>query len=177
MSTKIKIVTAIFAIILLGFTSCQQDEYSLGALSSPTDLVINAEIVGKTTALPNGDGSGNVNFTFSAKDAISYKVDFGDGSAPKILSSLVTLKYNKVGTKHYRVVVTALGKGGITTTAIKEIDVYYAYTVNPATVTLLTGDSATGKKWRVDKDVAGHLGLGPGPGRTDGNSETFVPSW
>lgn len=177
MSTKIKIVAAILGVILFGFTSCTQDTYSLGDLSSPTNLVINAEVVGKTAALPNGNGSGVVNFTFEAKDAISYKVDFGNGSAPKTFSSITSLKYNKVGTKHYRVIVTALGKGGTTTTAIKEIDVYYAYDVNPATVTLLTGDSATGKKWRIDKDVAGHLGLGPGPGRTDGNAETFTPSW
>lgn len=177
MNTKIKLSITFFTAILIGFTSCQEDTYSLGDLTAPTGLVINAEIVGKTTALPNGDGSGLVNFTFSGSDAISYKVDFGDGSAPKVLSSATSLKYNKVGTKHYRVIVTANGKGGITTTAIKEIDVYYAYNVNPETVRLLTGDSPTGKKWRVDKDQFGQLGNGPGPNRLDSNAETFTPSW
>lgn len=175
MINKLKIFLFFFSII--AFAGCKKDTFSLGALTSPTDLVITADIVGKTAALPNGDGTGIVNFTFLAKDAISYKVDFGDGSAPVVVAPTVTRKYNKVGTKHYRVIVTAQGKGGITTTTIKEIDVYYAYIIDPAVVTLLTGNSATGKQWRVDKDVAGHLGLGPGPGRTDGNAETFVPSW
>lgn len=177
MSSKIKIVTAILGVILLGFTSCTQETYSLGDLSSPAELVINADVVGKTATMPNGDGSGVVNFTFTAKNAISYKVDFGNGSAQKLVSSVTSLKYNKVGTKHYRVIVTALGKGGATTTITKDVVVYYAYDVNPLTVTLLTGDSPTGKKWRVDKDAAGHVGLGPGPSRPDGNAETFTPSW
>lgn len=177
MNTKIKTIIVIFAAILIGFTSCQEDEYTLGDLSAPTGLTITAEIVGQSAEFPNGDGSGNVNFTFSANDAISYKVDFGDGSAAKVFPATIINKFNKVGTKHYRVIVTANGKGGITTTAIKEIDVYYAYNVNPLTVTLLTGDSATGKKWRIDKDVYAHLGLGPGPGRTDGNAETFTSTW
>ena len=167
----------IFAVVLIGFTSCQDDTYSLGDLTAPTDLVINAEIVGQSVDFPNGDGSGDVNFTFSANNAISYKVDFGDGSAAKVFPATVANKYNKVGTKHYRVNVTAIGEGGITTTAIKEIDVYYAYNVSPETVTLLTGDSSIGKKWTIDKDVAGNLGNGPGPSRPDGTPETFIPSW
>lgn len=177
MNTKIKTILVIFGAILIGFTSCQEDEYALGDLTAPTGLTITADIVGQSEEFPDGDGSGNVNFTFSASNAISYKVDFGDGSAPRVLSSVTSLKYNKVGTKHYRVIVTANGKGGITTTAIKEIDVYYAYNVNPLTVTLLTGDSATGKKWTIDSDVAGNIGNGPGPERPDGNAETFWPSW
>ncbi len=177
MNTKIKTVIVIFAAILIGISSCQEDDYTLGDLTAPTNLTITADIVGQSAEFPNGDGSGDVNFTFSANDAISYKVDFGDGSAPKVLSSVTSFKYNKVGTKHYRVIVTANGKGGITSTTIKEIDVYYAYDVNPLTVTLLTGDSATGKKWRIDSDAADNLGNGPGPGRPDGNAETFIPSW
>jgi hypothetical protein len=177
MNTKIKILVVIFATMLIGLNSCQKDEYTLGDLAAPTNLVVTADIVGKSTTMPNGDGSGVVNFTFSADNAISYKVDFGDGSAAKILPATYSLKYNKVGTKHYRVIVTALGKGGITTTTIKEIDVYYAYVIDPVIVTLLTGDSPTGKKWTIDASLSGHLGLGPGPARPDGNVETFFPSW
>jgi hypothetical protein len=42
-------------------------------LGAPTSLKVTAEIVGKTTAKPNGDGSGKVNFTSTADNAISYK--------------------------------------------------------------------------------------------------------
>ncbi|MCF6180630.1 PKD domain-containing protein [Lutibacter sp.] len=177
MRTKIKTIALIFAVILLGFTSCKEDNYSLGDLSAPTDLTITADIAGKTDVLPNGDGSGIVNFTFNAKNAISYKVDFGDGSAPKVYPATKSKKYGKVGTKHYRVMVTAIGKGGSTTSLIKEIDVYYAFNVDPAIVTMLTGDSATGKTWMIDSDLNGNLGLGPGPDRPDGNAETFDATW
>ncbi len=177
MNTKIKTFIMIFAAILIGLISCEEQEYTLEDLTAPTNLQITADIIGQSTGFPNGDGSGDVKFTFSSDNALSYSVDFGDGGGTDIYSSSEIKKFNNVGTKHYRIVVNALGKGGSVTTAIKEIDVYYAFDVDPQIVTLLTGDSATGKTWAVDEDLHGHLGLGPGPGRTDGNAETFIPSW
>ena len=177
MKRYIKPLVLIFATILVGFTSCKKETYTLGDLPTPSNLALTIDIAGKTDALPNGDGSGMVNFTFTANNAISYKVDFGDGSSPQVCQSKITRKFNKVGLNHYRIIVTALGKGGITSTSIKEIDVYYAFDIDPAIVTLLTGNSPTGKKWRVDSEAGGHLGLGPGAGRTDGNAETFIPTW
>ncbi len=178
MNRKIKTLSLIFAIILIGFTSCEDTEYSLGDLTSPSNLVITADIAGQSVDSPNGDGSGSVNFTFLADDALSYKVDFGDGSGDDVYSSSEILKqYNGVGTHNYTVIVTAIGVGGSSTTSTIDLEVYYAFDVNPVTVTLLTGDSVTGKTWAVDEDLNGHLGLGPGPNRTDGNEETFIPSW
>lgn len=179
MKRYIKPLILIFATVLIGFTSCKKETYSLGDLTTPTNLVIKTDIVGKTVDSPNGDGSGNVNFTFTANDAISYKVDFGDGTLPQICQSKITRKYNKAGIKHYRVIVSALGKGGISSTSMQEIDVYYAFVADPAIVSKLTGDSPTGKKWRIDNEIPEHLGIGPGPNRTDGTPETFVPnpSW
>jgi hypothetical protein len=49
--------------------NCQDDNLVFG--DAPTNLKITAEIVGKTTALPNGDGSGKVKFTSTASNAIS----------------------------------------------------------------------------------------------------------
>lgn len=177
MNTKIKTFIVIFAAILVGLVSCEEQEYTLGDLTAPTNLQITTDIVGQSAEFPNGDGTGNVNFTFSSNDVLSYKVDFGDGRGEKFYPSSFVKTFNNVGTKHYRVIVTALGKGGSATTAITELDVYYAFEVDPQIVTLLTGDSATGKTWAVDEDLHGHLGLGPGPERTDGNAETFTSSW
>lgn len=159
MRTIIKSITIILAAILIGFISCQKEKFSLGTLTSPTNLTITADIVGKTVTSPNGDGSGKVNFTFSANDAISYKVDFGDGKGAAIYAPTMVKSFTKIATNHYRVMVSAIGKGGITTTAFKEIDVFYAYDVKPAIVTALTNDAS--KKWVVDKSVAGHFKLGP----------------
>lgn len=174
-SYKLFLVTILsFAILLVG---CTEEKYTLGDLKSPTDIAINAEIVGQSTENPNGDGSGMVNFTFSGNNVISYKVDFGDGPAPSIVPKTTSKRFSKVGIQTYRVTLTAIGTGGITSTVSKDVTVYYAYEVTPDIVTKLTGDSPEGKKWVVDKDAYGHMGNGPGPGRTDGNEETFEPTW
>ena len=58
MKTNIKYIFGIFFLLLFVVTSCTEETYSLGDLKSPTNVVINAEIVGKTTTNPNGDGTG-----------------------------------------------------------------------------------------------------------------------
>ena len=42
--------------------------------ATPTNLVYNAQIVGATTAAPNGDGSGMVNLSLSGKNVTSYVI-------------------------------------------------------------------------------------------------------
>ena len=174
-----KIFKILLILLVLGAfaTSCTKEKYALGDLTPPTNLAIATDIVGKTADSLYGNGFGAVNFTFSANDAISYKVNFGDGSAVRTYPDKVSHVFNKLGTNHYKVAVTALGKGGTTIQDTIELDVYYAYVADPAIVTLLTGDSPTGKKWRVAKETPEHLGNGPGPGRSDGNAETFIPTW
>jgi hypothetical protein len=39
-----------------------------GELDSPTALTVTAEIVGKSVAFPNGDGSGKVKFNSTAQN-------------------------------------------------------------------------------------------------------------
>jgi beta-glucanase (GH16 family) len=41
---------------------------------APTNLLVNVQITGSSNSTPNGDGSGTVNFTVSAKNATSYMV-------------------------------------------------------------------------------------------------------
>ena len=57
-------------------SACKEKEYVLGDLKAPTNLVISAVVKGVTTATPNGDGSGDVTFTVSADNALSYKIDY-----------------------------------------------------------------------------------------------------
>lgn len=172
-----KFILAIMIPMTILFIGCKQEDYKLGDLTAPADLSITATVAGVTADLPNGDGTGNVDFVFSAKNVISYKVDFGDGHGADFVPAHYTKKYNKIGTKTYRVIVTAVGTGGITSTITKDVTVYYAYEVTPDIVTMLTGDSPTGKKWKVDGNAYGHMGNGPGPDRPDGIEETFEPTW
>ena len=54
----------------------EDDEYSFGDITAPTNVQISASIVGVDTDNPNGDGSGEVNFSGSADNAITYKFVF-----------------------------------------------------------------------------------------------------
>ena len=59
MKTNIKYILGLF-IVALTFISCNEEEYSLGELSAPANVVINTEVVGVDATHPNGDGSGSV---------------------------------------------------------------------------------------------------------------------
>src|SRR5688572_31847271 len=113
---KRNIHTLLFSLmVIITISGCSEKEYELGDLSAPTELVINAEIVGQDATHPNGDGSGDVKFTLSAKNALSYKIDY-DASDPVDLVYLskgtATKKYTKIGLNTYRVTVIAYGPGG-----------------------------------------------------------------
>lgn len=171
-----KLILTILPLIFF-WAGCAEEEYRLGELKTPANIAIKAEVVGQSAENPNGDGSGKVNFTLTGDNVISYKVDFGDGSKPSVTPNIYTKTFSKVGTRTYRVTATAIGTGGITTTISKDVTVYYAYKVSDEIIQLLTGNKAEGKKWVVDHDAFAHMGNGPGPGRPDGNAETFEPTW
>lgn len=157
----IKYLLGIF-IILAAVYSCSDNTYTLGDLTPPTNLVINAEVIGATDATPDGDGSGDVKITITADNALSYKVDY-DANTPLDLvylpSGTITKKYTNLGLNVYRITAVVFGKGGTSSTITKDITVRSDFTVNPDIVANLTG--GTSKTWMVDKSVAGHFGVGP----------------
>jgi hypothetical protein len=144
----------------------------MGDLTAPSGLVINAEIVGATTASPMGDGSGDVKITVTAKDALSYKVDY-DANTPLDMVYLptgsITKKYTTLGVNTYKITAIAYGKGGSSTTITKDVTVRSDFTVAPNIASSLTG--GTSKTWVVDKSVAGHFGVGPW------SNSSATPEW
>ena len=154
----------ILSALLLFFTisSCTEKEFTLADLNAPSNIVIDAEIVGKTATTPNGDGSGDVNFTITADNALSYKIDY-DANDPVSLVFLAngkaTKKYTTLGTNTYRVTAVVYGKGGTSSTIIKDVIVQSNFVPNPTIVTNLTNNAS--KTWGVNKDIAGHFGVGP----------------
>lgn len=157
-----------FALFAIG---CTEQDFTLGELNAPTNIVINTEIIGQDTNNPNGDGSGDVKITVSSEGAIAYKIDFGTSeslSLENMSSTTVTKKYTKTGVFTYRITVVAFGAGGTSSTANKDITVRSDFNVNPQIVTYLTADAS--KSWIVDKSVAGHFGVGPWIGE-------FSPVW
>lgn len=134
----------------------------MGDLTAPTDLVLTTEVEGKNTANPNGDGSGNVKITVTAKNALSYKVDYDAADAVDLVylpKGTVTKKYTKLGTNTYRITAVAYGKGGSATSITKEVTVKSDFTPDATLVANITGGSS--KTWAVDKSVPGHFGVGP----------------
>lgn len=177
MKNNFKYLSVAFLSIATLFVGCQDDDYSLGDLTAPTGLAIQTEIVGQDASNPNGDGSGKVNITVSANDALSFKIgynDVADLSAPVEFSSMpstiensmstgtIQKKFTSLGLHTYRITVVAYGRGGTSTTATAEVQVVSNFAPDPSIVTYLTNDSS--KAWKVDKSVPGHFGVGPWTG-------------
>ena len=134
----------------------------MGDLTAPTNLAITAVIAGQNTANPNGDGSGDVTFTITADNALSYMIDY-DANTPLSLVYLptgtVTRKYTTLGVNTYKVTAVVYGRGGTSSTITKDIVVKSDFAPSTTILTNLLG--TTSKSWVVDKSVAGHFGVGP----------------
>lgn len=169
-------LSSLFALILLVLFACKEEEYSLGTLSAPSNLVITTQVVGQNTANPYGDGSGLVNITATAENALSYRVAYTEvtdmASTPNFTdlpAGKTQLKFNKQGDITYRITVIAYGPGGTSTVATKDITVKSVYDVDPVIVTNLTGNAS--KTWKIDNTVSGHMGVGPW------DPKNVTPSW
>lgn len=177
---NLKYLSGIF-MMLLAFSSCKKKDYTLGDLTTPTNVAITTEIVGQSTANPNGDGSGNVKINVTSDNTLTYKVAYtviGDNTAATynlldVGNGPVTKKFlsptGSSGVFNFRIIVIAYGKGGVSTTATKDIQLRVDFIVDPAIISNLTG--GTSKTWIVDKSIAGHFGVGPW------SKTSVVPEW
>ncbi len=161
------------AALVLAFGGCKKAEYTMGNLVAPSEVAINTTIVGTDATHPNGDGSGDVKIALTGKNVLSYKIDYdaSNGISLEFLANgTTTKKYTSIGVNTYRITVVAYGSGATATTVTKDIIVRSDFTPDATLVTNLTG--ATGSKtWKVDKDVAGHFGVGPW------SSTSVTPEW
>lgn len=152
---------------LLFTAGCKKDSYSFGAIKTPTDLSLTLTVAGVDATNPNGNGSGNVAIVVTAKDALSYNIDFGDGNTRMVPSGSLTYKYASPGVNTYTVTVNAIGTGGAISTISKRVTVFVAFEIPAAILQALTNGSS--KIWVTDNDAPGHFGVGP-------NNE-FSPIW
>ena len=98
--------------------------YSCGSKGKNTPTVAPTNLT--LTAVVNPDNSGNVLFTASATNAVSYEYDFGNGIFQTVNSGTITYRYPTSGT--YTVKVIAKSAGGQTIS--KSIDVSVAVTLS-----------------------------------------------
>ncbi|RYF84848.1 MAG: hypothetical protein EOO03_14220 [Chitinophagaceae bacterium] len=151
---------AIAAMWLL--TGCKKEEFSFGEIKTPTNLTLTTTIAGMDAGNPNGNGTGVVAITANAEQALTYKIDYGDGTSAMVTSGSITKKYSSPGTNDYTITVTAVGTGGVTTTTTKVIRLFVAFEIPAPMLAALTGVAPiTSKVWITDKNAPGHFGVGP----------------
>lgn len=166
----ITIKKSFIAFFLLGmiFSSCKKAEYSIGDIITPTNLALATVVVGTDVANPFGNGTGKVDITVTADNALSYKIDFGDGTAPQMVpTGIIQYRYGSPGTAEYNITVNAIGTAGVMSTLTKKVKVFVNFQI-PATI-LANLTNGSSKVWQTDHDAPGHFGVGP-------NTE-FAPIW
>ena len=167
-----KNIFKIALLLVFVFTSsCPQEEYDFGALTSPSDITIVAELVGKTLTNPNGDGSGKVNFTATGKDVLTYKFVFSDSQSITSSTGKASFTYETLGTNKFVVTLVAYGAGGVSSTKTVEVEVFVAYTPPADLVTMLTANNT--RTWKIKSTGVGHFGVGPA---TSNNSDWWTAS-
>jgi hypothetical protein len=154
-------------LLLPVFVACEKTEYSFGDITAPTQLTLTTTVEGVDAANPNGNGTGKVQITAKADKALSYKIDFGDGTVQMLPGGSITYKYATPGINEYTITVSAIGTGGAVTNLSKKVKVFVAFEIPSAILQNLTGTGT--KVWMCDKDSDGHFGVGP--------SDGFAPIW
>jgi hypothetical protein len=163
---KTKFIKSFFSLIILVLLGCQENDYSFGDIIAPSNIVITSEIVGADATNPNGDGSGVVNFTATADNAVSYKYVF-NGVETVTLSGNNTISFSTLGLNTYTVTVVASGTAGVSSSKSIQVEVLSTYSPPVDLISKLYGyDSAnptavTSKTWKIQSTKNKHFGLGP----------------
>jgi beta-glucanase (GH16 family) len=110
-----KTLTYLLPAYLILSAACSKKD-SGTATVAPTNLTISAVV--------SNDSSGNVNFTATATNAVSYNFDFGDNTKQQDNSGTLVYKYPFSG--NYTVTVTAVSSGGQTVTKTTNLTVAVA---------------------------------------------------
>ncbi|MGJ8592496.1 MAG: glycoside hydrolase family 16 protein [Aquaticitalea sp.] len=153
-----KIISLIALVIF--FASCQEDDSNVGPIVAPTNLSVSAEIVGQDADNPYGDGSGVVNFSATADNAITFRfVAPGNQQIAPSGNASIPFTAANSGVYTYHVTVVAFGTGGISTSTSIQVEVFVDYVAPPELIETLVGDGD--RKWRIKSEAPGHFGLGP----------------
>ena len=133
---KILIISLTFVFVSCEIDSfAEEDQFSFGDITAPTNVQISASIAGTSSDNPNGDGSGEVSFSGSADNAITYKYVY-NGEETVSPDGKITYTFAKLGLNTYTVTIIAVGKGGTTSSTAINVDVLVTYTPPAALIEL-----------------------------------------
>lgn len=150
---------SILFLSLVVLTACEEDNYEFGPILSPSNLQVNIDIVGANVENPFGDGSGIVNFTATANNAISYEFIINGETIAITTSGILQQAFYNVGVNSYNGVVIATGTAGNATSLAFSFEVLATYEPPTELIQALTGGGS--KTWRVKSETPNHFGLGP----------------
>jgi beta-glucanase (GH16 family) len=132
----------------------------------PSDLNYTVQIQGSNSNA-TGDGTGKVNFTASAINAVKYSFRFGDGGTKESSSGSVEHTYTKIGTHQYNTRVLAYSSTNDYISSDKSISVLVSPESDQELVKLLAGDSE--KTWKINAAFDAHF--------ANGSSDHRYPSY
>ena len=123
-SNKTMAFASLFLILLMSCGGGGDDPIELEVIT-PSNLSLTVSIVGSDSNNLNGDGSGVINCTASATDAVKYGFRFGTGEEIESTSGNLDFTYTEKGTTNtYTVNVYAYSSTGHSINTSKDISVY-----------------------------------------------------
>jgi len=146
---SIFLIVASFAITI----SCKDDDDVPAQGVIPENLVIDADVA--------TDGSGVVEITPTAENAVSFVVNFEEGVDPVVVSNgeTATYVYAQTGESTYDITVTAYSVGGGKISSTITVNLEVIPGIDPDILQKLAGDGT--KRWVWAQSVGGHFGVGP----------------
>lgn len=113
-------VSLLTLVLALSCSSSNDSEQS----GTPSDLVVDVNLVGANDANPNGDGSGKVQITASAKNAVRYAFRIESGDLVESQTGTMEHTFTKNGTHSYNVVAWAYSETGEFINKTVAVEVY-----------------------------------------------------
>jgi beta-glucanase (GH16 family) len=126
MKSNLKSYTLLFiSIVLLMLWSCSSDssDDSSGD-NSVSNLTVTINIIGADTSNPNGDGTGVVNVSATADNAVNFGFKFGSATEQQNTSGNIQQIFTDEGTNTYILTVKAYGNGGESISKVETFAVY-----------------------------------------------------
>ncbi|MER3319943.1 MAG: glycoside hydrolase family 16 protein [Allomuricauda sp.] len=107
--------------LMLAFSCSSGDSDTAGI---PTDLAVDISLIGSNDNNPNGDGSGRVQITASANNAVRYAFRIANGDQIESQSGTLEHTFFQNGTNTYNIVVWAYSESGEFINQSYSVDVY-----------------------------------------------------
>ncbi|WP_282134700.1 glycoside hydrolase family 16 protein [Seonamhaeicola maritimus] len=120
----------LYFIVIILFVSCSSgggDDINPPVepeVITPSNLVLTVSLVGADNNNPNGDGSGLIQCTATATNAVKFGFKFGSDAEVEDADGIIEHTFTTKGTNKYLVTVFAYSSTGQNISTFKNIDVY-----------------------------------------------------